>query len=401
MVGVPPPVSFPVAFAPLPAASEYGFENVKEHGLQNGPYEALGLVPAASAEEVKAAYFERAMSYHPDLHLPGDRASAAEFRRLSMAYWTLREPSRRARWDQYGELLKGFSLEDMLGEWFSLMLFGEDMETVIGDELFGGRVHQHQRDDHFLTAHFEVPIAKARSHQTGVSTVRRQKCKLCNRRMKGPELMMAHLVSAHGLDPDTWEKGVERRCLEGFSEFMQAAVGFDVPGPGSRLKGAFTHPDGSRGCFKDSSPPLPIHWDFEQAVDFALEACDPGSLDAITVATAQGAPQEMLDVLAELQKQQPESAIFFAPGEMANMDTKTLNPAHARYSSKLHRHHRSTRNSSDGSSASPERNSLRRSSRRDEEEPLNCSCGFTSGTAAALARHLDRFPDDPAHEAEM
>ena len=65
------------------------------------PYEVLGVAPDASAEDVKAAYRRLAMRYHPDRN-PGSKEAEEQFKAISEAYATLRDPDARARFDRYG-----------------------------------------------------------------------------------------------------------------------------------------------------------------------------------------------------------------------------------------------------------------------------------------------------------
>ncbi|WP_312934099.1 J domain-containing protein [Pseudomonas sp.] len=61
-------------------------------------YATLGLDPAATDAQIKAAYRRRAMDLHPDRN-PG-RDTTPEFQRLNEAYSVLSTPARRARYDQ-------------------------------------------------------------------------------------------------------------------------------------------------------------------------------------------------------------------------------------------------------------------------------------------------------------
>ncbi len=60
-------------------------------------YAILGLVPTASAEEIRAAYRRKALQAHPDVMGSSD---SAEFVRLNRAYETLGDPVRRRRYDE-------------------------------------------------------------------------------------------------------------------------------------------------------------------------------------------------------------------------------------------------------------------------------------------------------------
>ncbi len=65
------------------------------------PYDVLGVPQDASGDDIKAAYRKLALRYHPDRN-PGDTQAEEQFKRISEAYATLRDPDARARFDRYG-----------------------------------------------------------------------------------------------------------------------------------------------------------------------------------------------------------------------------------------------------------------------------------------------------------
>src|SRR3954462_6571119 len=64
-------------------------------------YHVLGLEKTATADEVKKAYRQLAVKYHPDKN-PGDKTAEEKFKELGEAYEALSDPQKRAAYDQYG-----------------------------------------------------------------------------------------------------------------------------------------------------------------------------------------------------------------------------------------------------------------------------------------------------------
>lgn len=64
-------------------------------------YEALGVSRTASADEIKKAFRKAARKYHPDIN-PG-ATSEAKFKDVNEAYEVLKDPERRAAYDQLGQ----------------------------------------------------------------------------------------------------------------------------------------------------------------------------------------------------------------------------------------------------------------------------------------------------------
>lgn len=82
-------------------------------------YKILGVEKTASAEEIKKAYKKVAVKYHPDRN-PGDKEAEEKFKQAAEAYEILRDPEKRARYDQFGAAgvnggfgAGGFNAQDM------------------------------------------------------------------------------------------------------------------------------------------------------------------------------------------------------------------------------------------------------------------------------------------------
>lgn len=107
---------------------------------QRDYYEILGVSRAASQEEIKRAYRKMAMQYHPD-HNPDDPEAEQRFKDAAQAYEVLRDPERRARYDQFGEAGvnggSGFaSAEDIFAHFGDI--FGDIFGFAMGGRRAGG-----------------------------------------------------------------------------------------------------------------------------------------------------------------------------------------------------------------------------------------------------------------------
>lgn len=103
-------------------------------------YEVLGVTRGASADEVKKAFRQLALKYHPDRN-PDDPSAEAKFKEASEAYEVLSDSRKREMYDQFGHAGlngEGFRPADDLFEQFQGM-FADFFGGGFG---FGGSTRQ-------------------------------------------------------------------------------------------------------------------------------------------------------------------------------------------------------------------------------------------------------------------
>ena len=67
-------------------------------------YQVLGVKREASAEEIQKAYRKLARKYHPDVNK--EKGAEAKFKDVAEAYEVLKDPDKRAKYDQFGSAWK-------------------------------------------------------------------------------------------------------------------------------------------------------------------------------------------------------------------------------------------------------------------------------------------------------
>jgi curved DNA-binding protein len=65
-------------------------------------YKILGITRTSTKDEIKRAYRQLALKYHPDRN-PDDKQAEEKFKEINEAYQVLSDPEKRARYDQLGD----------------------------------------------------------------------------------------------------------------------------------------------------------------------------------------------------------------------------------------------------------------------------------------------------------
>jgi curved DNA-binding protein len=144
-------------------------------------YKILGLEKTATAAQVKNAYRKLARKFHPDLN-PNDKDSKAKFQQINEANDVLSDPTKRKKYDQWGESWKQFEAtgqdfepsqrkkrQGREGQTFYFEgdpshFFGkDDFSDLFGSygDLFGNQNSQRKSAGYDVQADMEITLAEA------------------------------------------------------------------------------------------------------------------------------------------------------------------------------------------------------------------------------------------------
>ncbi len=149
-------------------------------------YEVLGVSQNATAEEIKKAYRQLALKYHPDRN-PGNSEAEEKFKKTSEAYSVLVDTEKRSIYDRYGHAgLKGEGFGGFSG--FDSSVF-QGFEDILGDffkfgfgDIFGGGRQRRRRPQagQDLSLEVELSLEEAASGiEKTIKINRAEHCSVC------------------------------------------------------------------------------------------------------------------------------------------------------------------------------------------------------------------------------
>lgn len=122
-------------------------------------YEILGVARDASQTDLKKAFRQLAMKYHPDRN-PDDKEAEDRFKEINEAYSCLSDAEKRANYDRFGTAEghgQGF------GPFSTGTGFGDIFEDIFGDFFggFGGQRRQRASKGHDLRYDLDITLEEA------------------------------------------------------------------------------------------------------------------------------------------------------------------------------------------------------------------------------------------------
>lgn len=158
-------------------------------------YEILGVSKNATDTEIKSAYRKQAMKYHPDRN-QGDKAAEEKFKEVNKAYEVLKDPQKKAAYDQYGAAAfengmggsQGFGSQGFGGQGFDGFDFSSaggfsEMFSDIFSDFMGGGSHGRERDTRGQDLRYDIVISLEEAFNGLTKTIsfkKNGKCQKCN-----------------------------------------------------------------------------------------------------------------------------------------------------------------------------------------------------------------------------
>jgi molecular chaperone DnaJ len=156
-------------------------------------YEVLGVPRSASESDIKKAYRQLAMQFHPDRN-PGDRDAEERFKEVNEAYAVLSDPERRAQYDRFGAAGAPVGFADTG--------FGTLFEDIFESFFTGGGPRgRRSRATRGEDLQYELKITleeAARGVTTEIEAPRLERCQTCGGSGLEPGSRLAVCEMCHG-----------------------------------------------------------------------------------------------------------------------------------------------------------------------------------------------------------
>jgi len=160
-------------------------------------YEVLGVSRDATDSDLKRAYRQLALQYHPDRN-PGDKKAEERFKEVSEAYSVLSDPEKRAQYDRFGTVGAGVGVD------VSDLGFGTLFDDLF-EGFFGGATRRERqsrgRRGEDLRYDLEISLEEAATGlETKAQIPRFEVCEVCqgSGREPGTKREVCSTCQGHG-----------------------------------------------------------------------------------------------------------------------------------------------------------------------------------------------------------
>jgi len=185
-------------------------------------YEVLGVSRQAKPEEIKKAYRQAALKFHPDRN-PGNKDAEERFKEAAEAYSVLIDPEKRAIYDRYGHQgLAGQGYQGFSG--FDSSIF-QDFEDILGNffgfsfsDFFGQETSKRYRAQRGRDLALEIQISLeevAEGSEKELKITRHELCPVCQGSRLRPGTKKSVCPACHGRGQLRYQQGfftITRTC---------------------------------------------------------------------------------------------------------------------------------------------------------------------------------------------
>ncbi|MCL1970228.1 MAG: molecular chaperone DnaJ [Candidatus Bathyarchaeota archaeon] len=203
-------------------------------------YEVLGVQKGASKDQIKDAYRQLALQYHPDRNK--EAGAEEKFKEISEAYAVLSDDQKRVQYDRLGHASfdQRYSQEDIFrGADFDSVFrnmgfdFSDILGSIFGGSSFGGDGARYGRSDRGEDIGYNLEITleeAAHGVEKEIEIPRTEKCAVCNGSGAKQGTQVAVCSRCHGAGK------VQNMRQSGFGMFVQVTTCPQCKGRGKHVE---------------------------------------------------------------------------------------------------------------------------------------------------------------------